>query len=237
MEIKFYTAQMINPLHDKGDVEIKDAPLFKGASAPANGLLGYHKSHSLSLAMRSLIHEAVKKGSVLATIEVSVANLKKEDPKGSSINVASLKPDEVKHCEVMHLGRVSAPLRQKIIDILKDHAVTAEQKVKLANITNDRPFLEYLKMYPSSMDVLHAHPEFSHMKVIVYPTAYYDSVTGKESTEFMVALYEASPQDVSVKPIMALKDVNFVIPADILKVEQSLSSVRDQTATLKAATP
>ncbi len=210
MDIRFYTAQMINPTIDKGVIEVKNAPFLTDATGPEHGLLGYHKASALSIASRNLVVAAIKNKSIFVTLDITVANLRSEDDHGNKLKIASMKPEEVKFCEVIHLGRLTASLRQNMIDIFKSVAVTAEQKVMLANIYNDEPFKEYIKKNPSVIDTLRNHDDFKHIKVIIYPSG------GPDTTEFMVSLNGVEPDNVFIRPIGPVKGVEFKVPSSIL---------------------
>ena len=207
MEIRFYTAKVIDPTKDSGAIDLTNAPPLEGAGAPEIGLLGYHKSSGLSKALARILLEAVQNKHVVAFAEITVSNLKRNLPgEDSKINVANMKPEEVPHCEIMHLGRVSASLRQEIVEILKSHASTQVQRKKLDEVTADRYLMDYITMYPKSVDHIHADERFQHMKVIIYPTG------TQIASEFMVALYGAAAEDISVKMIKAVKDIEFKVP-------------------------
>lgn len=228
MDFRFYTAQLEIPGVSKGDVAGKNAPLYPGASGPKQGWLGYHKASALSIALRDLLVKAVKSGAVLVTLDVTVSNLRSEDDKGNKLKIASMKPEEVKFHDAIHLGRLTAPLRQKMVDIFKGVATTAEQKVMLANITNDEPFKEYIKLNPSVIDVLREHDDFKHLKVIIYPSG------GPDTTEFMVSVKGVPEEDIHIRPIGPVKGINFKPPQEALDKGRDSLFVQNNVAQLNA---
>lgn len=201
MDIRYYTAKVLPQLD--GVIELDSAPSYNGSALPESGMLGYHEASALSLAARELVMKAMKEKNIFVTFEITVSGLNSETRDGRKINIASLKPDEVQYCDIMHLGRISAPLRQNLVDFFRSIAKTAEQKVKLSNITNDTTFTDYIKMYPSVVDALHEHDVYKHMKVIIFPTG------GEGETKFMVSMKGIEPDNVSIKPIGPVKDAQF----------------------------
>ena len=221
MDIRFYTAQTIKN-QERGTIEAENAPALEGSALPTMGMVGYHEASALAIASRQMVMDAMKRKNIFVTLDITISNLNNEFPNGKKINIASMKPDEVQHCDILHLGRISAPLRQNLVEFFRSIATTAEQKIKLANINNDASFCDYIRLYPSVVDALHQHEQFKHMNVIIFPTG------EQSSTRFMISLKGAAPENISIKPIGPVKDLSFKLADKYLM--QSLAQDKDLKA-------
>ncbi len=122
LEIRFYTGHLIDPATTTGVVEVGQAPVLNIVDAlmPTVGMLGYHRAAGWALAMDRAIIEARQKRLVLCPIEVTLTGMNRSFPDGREINVATMKPDEVQHCELMHLGRISSEVGGIIGEVLRN---------------------------------------------------------------------------------------------------------------------
>lgn len=219
MEIRFYTANVINS-KVQGDVDLQDAPLLEGSGKPKFGLKGYYSAPALSFALRPTIVEAMKSKKVVAFLEVTVSNLNDRltPEMQKSFSTTNMKPEELPHCDLLHINRISSALRKEIVEILQDGADTAEKRLALSKVTSDRYLIDYIKMHPTAIDQLHENSKFSHLKVIIFPT-------GNDSrTEYMTNLYQANPENVKIKEVNPIKGVQFQLPAEIAMINNTLSS-------------
>jgi hypothetical protein len=230
MEIRFYTANVIDPKSSNGKHIIEDAPLFEGASKPKEGLLGYHLPQVLAQALhRRTLAEADAQKKVIGFVEITISGLNQDIHESENLKFAAsnMKSEELPYCDLLHLNRISAGLRNEIVEILKAKASTTEQRNELDNITADRFLAGYIKKYPESVDIIHEDERFKHLKVILFPSGN-DSVTA-----YMVALYGAAPENIKIKEIQAVKGISFVMPDSVIIKDNKAEIASELSATAK----
>lgn len=252
LEIRFYTGNLIDPATTTGVVEVGQAPVLNVVDAlmPRVGMLGYHRAAGWSLAMDRAIIEARQKRLILCPIEVTLSGMNRSFPDGKEINVATMKPDEVEHCELMHLGRVSSEVGSIIGEVLRkgytklaaaaessldlsDDAVRSEQ-AKLLHLSNQAltllskvntipALIDFVCKHPRSVDMIHDDPMFKHMNIIQFPTG----PIGR-SVEYMTSMINANPNNLSIKTFGNLPSIQLVIPERFLSTSKvtALESVK-----------